>query len=72
MLESVPAQTNKWLTSFIVQRNSLDRVTGFNVRLNYIYRGSDNFFIIYNRLNDRLARFEQDGLIMKFTRSFDF
>ena len=64
--------TNKWLTSFIVQRNSLDRVTGFNVRLNYIYRGSDNFFIIYNRLDDRLARFEQDGLILKFTRSFDF
>ena len=64
--------TNKWLTSLIVQRNSLDRATGFNVRLNYIYRGGDNFFIIYNRLDNRLTGFEQDGLILNFTHSFDF
>lgn len=64
--------SNKWLTSFIAQHNSLDRFTGFNIRLNYIYRTGDNFFIIYNRLDDRLNAFDQDGLILKFTHSFDF
>jgi len=53
-------------------RSSLDEVTGFNFRLNYIYRPGDDFFIIYNRLNDRLNRFEQDGVVIKFTHSFDF
>ena len=66
------AFSNKWLTSFTAQHNSLDEVTGFNFRLNYIYRPGDDFFIIYNRLNDRLNRFEQDGVVIKFTHSFDF
>ncbi|MDA2933477.1 carbohydrate binding family 9 domain-containing protein [Acidobacteria bacterium AH-259-D05] len=66
------AFNNKWLTSFTAQYNSLDEVTGFNFRLNYIYRPGDDFFVIYNRLNDRLNSFEQDGLIIKFTHSFDF
>jgi len=64
--------SNKWLTSFTAQHNSLDEVTGFNFRLNYIYRPGDDFFIIYNRLNDRLNSFEQEGLTIKFTHSFEF
>jgi len=64
--------TNKWLVSLTSQYNSLNDVTGFNLRLNYIYRPGDDFFIIYNRIDDRLNDFEQDGVVIKFTHSFDF
>jgi hypothetical protein len=67
--------SNRWLTSFILQHNSVDHITGFNLRLNCIYRVGDNFFIIWNRVNnesDPRLEFEQNGLILKFTRSWDF
>ena len=64
--------TNKWLVSLTAQHSSLNEVTGFNLRLNYIYRPGDDFFIIYNRIDDRLNNLEQDGVTIKFTHSFDF
>ncbi len=39
---------NQWLTSTTLQYNSADNFWGVNVRLNYIFRPGDDFFLIYN------------------------
>jgi hypothetical protein len=70
------AFSNRWLTATTVQHNSVARLTAVNVRLNYIYRPGDDFFLIYNE-----ARTLADGsvtgtknrsVLAKITRSWDF
>jgi len=76
---------NQWLTSTILQYNNADDLWGLNVRLNYIFRPGDDFFLIYTegrqgpsifqdgRRVDDLARQHNDRTIQaKFTYSFDY
>ncbi|MBI3934724.1 MAG: carbohydrate binding family 9 domain-containing protein [Acidobacteria bacterium] len=76
---------NQWLTSTILQYNNADDLWGLNIRLNYIFRPGDDFFLIYtegrqgpsifqdgHRVDD-LARQHNDRTIQaKLTYSFDF
>lgn len=67
--------SNQWLTSTIIQYNSADHFWGFNVRLNYIFRPGDDFFLIYNegRQNGGPLDGEKDRRVQaKLTYSFDF
>jgi hypothetical protein len=69
---------NQWLTSTTLQYNNADHVWGVNLRLNYIYRTGDNFFVIYNEGRhwddeDGISTGPNDRkLQIKFTRSFDY
>jgi len=76
---------NQWLTSTILQYNNADDLWGLNVRLNYIFRPGDDFFLIYTegrqgpsifedgRRVDDLSRRQNDRTLQaKFTYSFDY
>ena len=69
---------NQWLTSTTLQYNSSDQFWGVNVRLNYIFRPGDDFFLIYNegrRFIDSVGvpyGPNERTLQAKLTYSFDF
>ncbi|OFW37377.1 MAG: hypothetical protein A3J28_04320 [Acidobacteria bacterium RIFCSPLOWO2_12_FULL_60_22] len=66
---------NRWLTSTIIQYNNADNFFGFNLRLNYIFRPGDDFFLIYNegrRIGGPLEGQKDRTLQGKLTYSFDF
>jgi hypothetical protein len=66
---------NQWLTSTIIQYNNEDDLLGLQLRLNYIFRPGDDFFLIYNdgRQTDGPRDGEKDRTIQaKLTYSFDF
>ncbi|HWP84245.1 MAG TPA: hypothetical protein VNN17_03580, partial [Terriglobia bacterium] len=77
--------SNQWLTSTILQYNNADDLWGLNIRLNYIFRPGDDFFLIYTegrqgpaifqdgeRVNDPLRQHTDRTLQAKFTYSFDY
>jgi hypothetical protein len=66
--------TNRWLTSATVRYDNITSGFLLNLRLNYIYRPGDDFFIVYNE-----ERNFQSGngllerqLLLKLNHSFDF
>jgi hypothetical protein len=61
--------TNRWLTATTLQYSQLDKEWGFNVRLNYIYRTGDDFFVVLNRVLTDTDR--SWSLLFKFTRTFE-
>lgn len=70
------AFSTRWLTSTTVQYNNTTHFAGINLRLNYIYRPGDDFFLVYNE-SKTLAEGGSPGqvnrsLIAKLTYSFDF
>lgn len=67
--------SNQLLTSTTVQYNSQDSFIGLNMRLNYIFRQNDNFYLIYNegRRIDGILDGQKDRTVQaKITYSFDF
>ena len=66
--------TNKWLTSATVRYDNVSNKFLLNLRLNYIYRPGNDFFIVYNEqhnFRDGHALVERQ-LLVKLNRSFDF
>jgi hypothetical protein len=76
---------NQWLTSSVLQYNNADDLWGLNVRLNYIFRPGDDFFLIYTegrqgpaiyqngeRVDDLARQHSDRTLQAKLTYSFDF
>jgi hypothetical protein len=66
--------TNKWLTSATVRYDNVSNKFLLNLRLNYIYRPGNDFFIVYNEqhnFRDGNALVERQ-LLVKLNRSFDF
>ena len=76
---------NRWLTSTVLQYNNADDLWGLNVRLNYIFRPGDDFFLIYtegrqgpsifedgHRVDDPLRQHTDRTIQAKFTYSFDY
>jgi uncharacterized protein DUF5916/cellulose/xylan binding protein with CBM9 domain len=69
---------NQWLTSTIIQYNNADHFWGLNMRLNYIFRPGDDFFLIYNegrRFKDAAGvpyGPNERTIQAKMTYSFDF
>jgi hypothetical protein len=76
---------NQWLTSTILQYNNADDLWGLNVRLNYIFRPGDDFFLIYtegrqgpsifedgHRIDDPLREHTDRTIQAKLTYSFDY
>lgn len=70
------AFSTRWLTSTTVQYNNATDFVGVNVRLNYIYRSGDDFFLVYNEADtlgdDGVPGRVNRSLIAKLTYSFDF
>jgi hypothetical protein len=70
------AFSNRWLTSTTVQHNSVARLTAVNLRLNYIYRPGDDFFLIYDEASTladgTIAGSKNRSILAKITRSWDF
>jgi hypothetical protein len=70
------AFSNRWLTATTVQHNSVARLTALNVRLNYIYRPGDDFFLIYNEVrtlaDGSVTGSKNRSILAKITRSWDF
>ncbi len=67
--------TNQWLTSTTIQYNNSDNFFGVNLRLNYIFRPGDDFFLIYSegRRTGGPLDGEKDRIVQaKLTYSFDF
>jgi hypothetical protein len=70
------AFSTRWLTTATVQYNNATDFVGLNLRLNYIYRSGDDFFLVYNEsktvatggVPGRVNR----SLIAKLTFSVDF
>jgi len=76
---------NQWLTSSVLQYNNADDLWGLNVRLNYIFRPGDDFFLIYtegrqgpsifedgHQVDDPLRQHTDRTIQAKFTYSFDY
>jgi hypothetical protein len=67
--------SDRWLTSALVQYNSLaDRMSLF-ARLNFIHRPGDDFFLVYKstiRYDPEFYGQADQALIAKATRSWDF
>ena len=67
--------SERWLTSALVQYNSLSEQVSIYARLRFIYRTGDDFFLVYKsttRYDLEYSGVADHGLIAKFTRSFDF
>ncbi len=67
--------SDRWLTSALVQYNSLDDSMAVFARLNYIYRTGDDFFLVLKQtsLFEGVYSGQQNrAIIAKMTRSFDF
>lgn len=67
--------SDRWLTSALVQYNSVaDRLSVF-ARLNFIYRNGDDIFLVYKstvRYDPEFYGQMDQALIAKMTRSWDF
>ncbi|MBI2823024.1 MAG: carbohydrate binding family 9 domain-containing protein [Acidobacteria bacterium] len=68
------AFSRKWLTSTLIQYNSVGGLLGLNFRLNYIYKPGNNLFIVFNNFTTDRGEFTEldRSLVVKFTHSFDF
>jgi hypothetical protein len=70
------AFSNRWLTATTAQYNGAARIAVVNLRLNYIYRPNDHFFLIYNESRTLSGspgpRQWNRSIIAKVTHSWDF
>jgi hypothetical protein len=70
------AFSTRWLTSVTAQYNSTTDFVGINLRVNYIYRLGDDFFLVYNESKtvgvDGVPGRVNRSLIAKLTFSLDF
>ena len=65
--------SNRWLTTTVAQYDSVTTRSQLYVRLNYIYRPGDDFFVVFNQSRDRTLGGDPDrSLMVKLTHSFDF
>jgi len=67
--------SERWLTSALIQYNSLSERLSVYARLRFIYRTGNDFFLVYKsttRYDLGYSGVADHGLIAKFTRSFDF
>ncbi len=62
--------TNDWLTSTMLQYDSVDGLLNFNFRLNWIYQPGDDLFLVFTET--RRSENTDRAVILKFTHSFDF
>jgi len=66
---------DQWLTSALVQYNSVAERMSVFARLNYIFRPGDDFFLVYKstlRYDPEFYGQSDQALIAKLTRSWDF
>ena len=67
--------SDRWLTSALVQYNSVAKRLSIFARLNYIYRTGDDFFLVYKstvRYDEEFYGQVDQAVIAKLTRSWDF
>jgi len=67
--------SDRWLTSALVQYNSVSQRLSVFARLNFIYRTGDDFFLVFKsttRFDDQFYGQSDQAVIAKLTRSWDF
>ncbi|HJO05638.1 MAG TPA: DUF5916 domain-containing protein [Acidobacteriota bacterium] len=67
--------TERWLTSALVQYNSIAERLSIFARLNFIHRTGDDLFLVYKstvRYDPEFYGLLDQAVIAKMTRSFDF
>lgn len=67
--------SDRWLTSALVQYNSVSQSLSVFARLNFIYRTGDDFFLVFKsntRYDEEFYGKTDQTVIAKMTRSWDF